>query len=102
MEIPDDFTTERVLEDVRAIVAVVPVECDGLLAAAAAVPELSLAAVTLLNFESNRLMGPNTAGAIGGLAPLFAQLLAVMLLGEHLRFEQLSGIAAIVAGVALM
>jgi hypothetical protein len=34
-----------VLEDVRAIVAVVPIECDGLLAAAAVVPELSLGAV---------------------------------------------------------
>lgn len=60
------------------------------------------AAVTLLNFESNRLLGPNIAGAIGGLAPLFAVLLAVMLLGERLRFFQLFGIAAIVAGVVLM
>ena len=60
------------------------------------------AAVTLLNFESNRLMGPNIAGTLGGLSPLFAVLLAVMLLGEHLRFLQLSGIAAIAAGVVLM
>lgn len=60
------------------------------------------AAVTLLNFESNRLMGPNIAGAVGGLAPLFAVLLAVILLGEHLRFWQLCGIAAIAAGVVLM
>ena len=60
------------------------------------------AAVALLNFESNRLMGPNIAGAVSALAPLFAVLLAVMLLGEHLRFWQLSGIAAIVAGVVLM
>ena len=60
------------------------------------------AAVTLLNFESNRLMGPNVAGAIGGLAPLFAVLLAVMLLGEQLRFWQFSAIAAIVAGVVLI
>lgn len=60
------------------------------------------AAVALLNFESNRLMGPNIAGAVSGLAPLFAVLLAVMLLGEHLRFLQLSGIAAIAAGVVLM
>jgi drug/metabolite transporter (DMT)-like permease len=60
------------------------------------------AAVTLLNFESNRLMGPNIAGAIAGLAPLFAVLLAVLLLGEELRFWQLCGIAAIVAGVVLM
>jgi drug/metabolite transporter (DMT)-like permease len=60
------------------------------------------AAVALLNFESNRLMGPNIAGAVSALAPLFAVLLAVMLLGERLRFWQLSGIAAIVAGVVLM
>jgi drug/metabolite transporter (DMT)-like permease len=59
------------------------------------------AAVTLLNFESNRLMGPNIAGAVGGLAPLFAVLLATMLLREHLRLIQLWGIGAIVAGVAL-
>jgi drug/metabolite transporter (DMT)-like permease len=60
------------------------------------------AAVTWLNFESNRLMGPNIAGAIGGLSPLFAVLLALLLLGEHLRILQLFGIAAIVAGVVLM
>jgi drug/metabolite transporter (DMT)-like permease len=60
------------------------------------------AVVTLLNFETNRLMGPNIAGAVGGLAPLFAVLLAVMLLGEHVRFFQLFGIAAIAAGVVLM
>jgi drug/metabolite transporter (DMT)-like permease len=59
-------------------------------------------AVTLLNFESNRLMGPNIAGAVAGVAPLFAVLLAVMLLGEHLRFWQFSSIAAIVTGVVLM
>ena len=59
------------------------------------------AAVTLLNFESN-LMGPNIAGAVAGAAPLFAVLPAVMLLGEHLRFWQFSGIAAIVTGVVLM
>jgi len=60
------------------------------------------AAVTLLNFESNRLMGPNMAGAIGGVAPVFAVLLALLLLGEHLRILQLFGIGAIVAGVVLM
>ena len=60
------------------------------------------AAVTLSNFESNRLMGPNIAGAVGGLAPVFAVLLAMTLLGEHLRLLQLFGIAAIVAGVVLM
>lgn len=60
------------------------------------------AAATILNFESNRLMGPNLAGAVAGSAPLFAVLLAVILLGEHLRVWQFSGIAAIVAGVVLL
>jgi drug/metabolite transporter (DMT)-like permease len=68
----------------------------------AAIGLLFPAAVTLLNFESNRLLGPNIAGAVAGLAPLFAVLLALMLLGEPLRFWQLSGIAAIVTGVVLM
>jgi drug/metabolite transporter (DMT)-like permease len=60
------------------------------------------AAVALLNFESNRLMGPNIAGAVGGLSPVFSVLLAVSLLGEHLRIPQIFGIAAIVVGVVLM
>jgi drug/metabolite transporter (DMT)-like permease len=60
------------------------------------------AMVTLLNFESNRLMGPNIAGAISGLAPVFAVLLAVVLIGETLRAPQLLGIAAIVLGMMLM
>ena len=60
------------------------------------------AAVTLLNFESNRLVGPNIAGAVAGLAPLFAVLLALILLGEPLRFWQLFSIATVVTGVALM
>jgi drug/metabolite transporter (DMT)-like permease len=60
------------------------------------------AAVTLLNFESNRLMGPNIAGAVSGLAPLFAVVLAVLLLGEELRFWQFCGLAAIMIGVVLM
>jgi drug/metabolite transporter (DMT)-like permease len=80
-----------------------PAEVD--LSAAALFAVIGLlfpAAVALLNFESNRLMGPNIAGAVSGLAPLFAVVLALMLLGEHLRFLQLFGIATIAAGVALM
>jgi drug/metabolite transporter (DMT)-like permease len=80
-----------------------PAEADLLAAGLFAVVGLLFpAAVTLLNFESNRLMGPNIAGAIGGLAPLFAVLLAVMLLGEHMRSWQFAGIAAIIVGVVLM
>jgi len=80
-----------------------PAEVDLIAAGLFAVVGLLFpAAVTLLNFEANRLLGPNIAGAVGGLAPLFAVLLAVMLLGEHLRSSQLAGIAAIVVGVVLM
>jgi drug/metabolite transporter (DMT)-like permease len=60
------------------------------------------AAVTLLNFESNRLVGPNVAGAVSGLTPLFAVVLARPLLGEVPRSLQLLGIAAIIIGVMLM
>jgi len=77
----------------------VDVEAAGLFAG---VGVLFPAAVTLLNFESNRLMGPNIAGALGGLAPVFAVPAAVLLLGEQLRILQLCGIAAVVVGVMLM
>jgi drug/metabolite transporter (DMT)-like permease len=60
------------------------------------------AAVTLLNFESNRLLGANIAGAISGLGPVFAVLLAVVLLGERLHVAQLLGLAAVVGGVMLL
>jgi drug/metabolite transporter (DMT)-like permease len=60
------------------------------------------AAVTLLTFESNRLLGPNAAGAVAGLAPVFAVSLALLLLGETLRLPQLLAIAAVGGGVMLM
>ena len=60
------------------------------------------AAVTLLNFESNRLMGANIGGAVAGLAPVFAVVLALVLLGEQPRPAQWLALAAIVAGVMLM
>jgi drug/metabolite transporter (DMT)-like permease len=80
-----------------------PAEVDAKAAALfAGVGLLFPGAVALSNFESNRLVGPNIAGAVGGLAPVFAVLLALFLLGEQPRILQLFGIAAIVAGVALM
>jgi uncharacterized membrane protein len=80
-----------------------PAEVDAKAAALfACVGLLFPGAVALSNFESNRLVGPNIAGAVGGLAPVFAVLLALFLLGEQPRILQLFGIAAIVAGVALM
>jgi drug/metabolite transporter (DMT)-like permease len=68
----------------------------------AAVGLLFPATVTLINFESNRLMGPNIAGAISGVAPVFAVLLALIILGETPRRTQLPALAAIVGGIALM
>jgi drug/metabolite transporter (DMT)-like permease len=59
-------------------------------------------AVALLNFESNRLMGPNIAGALSSIAPVFAVLLAIVIFGERVRGPQLLGLAAIVVGISLM
>jgi drug/metabolite transporter (DMT)-like permease len=58
--------------------------------------------VALLNFESNRVMGPNIAGALSSMTPVFAVLLAVVMLGERIRAPQALGLAAIVVGISLM
>ena len=80
-----------------------PAEADAKAAALfACIGLLFPGAVALANFESNRLVGPNIAGAVGGLAPVFAVLAALFLLGELPRLLQLFGLAAIVAGVVLM
>ncbi len=57
--------------------------------------------MALLNFESNHLMGPNIAGTLGSITPLFAVLLAVLFLGETLSNAQVLALAAIVGGVAM-
>jgi drug/metabolite transporter (DMT)-like permease len=59
-------------------------------------------AAALLNFESNRLMGPNIAGALSSMTPVFAVLLATVILGERVRGPQLLALAAIVVGIGLM
>jgi drug/metabolite transporter (DMT)-like permease len=59
-------------------------------------------AAALLNFESNRLMGPNIAGALSSLTPVFAVILAIVILGERIRLPQLVALAALVIGVSLM
>jgi drug/metabolite transporter (DMT)-like permease len=80
-----------------------PTEFDGKAAGLfAGVGLLFPGAAALANFESNRLIGPNIAGAMSGLAPVFAVPLALVLLGERLRIAQLFAIAAIVAGVVMM
>lgn len=60
------------------------------------------AAVTLLTFESNRRIGPSVTAALGNLAPLFAVLAAIVLVGEEPRLGQLAGMAVVCAGAALL
>jgi len=60
------------------------------------------ATVTLLTFEGNRRLGPSIAGALGNLSPVFAILMAVVLLSEIPRSGQLAGLAVILAGVLLI
>lgn len=60
------------------------------------------AVLTLLTFESNRMLGPVITGALGNLSPLFAVALAVILLGEPLRSLQAVGLFVIVAGVVII
>ena len=59
-------------------------------------------AAALLNFESNRLLGPNIAGALSSMTPVLAVILAIVMLGERIRGPQLLGLAAIVVGISLM
>src|ERR1041385_7237468 len=57
------------------------------------------AAATLITFEANRRLGPVITGSLGHLAPVFAVLLAFVLLGEPPRLGQMLGLAIILAGV---
>jgi drug/metabolite transporter (DMT)-like permease len=59
-------------------------------------------AAALLNFESNRLLGPNIAGALSSMTPVLAVILAIVILGERIRGSQLLALAAIVVGIGLM
>ncbi|MEX0338695.1 MAG: EamA family transporter [Arenibacterium sp.] len=58
--------------------------------------------VSLLNFVSNRRLGPNLTAAMGNLTPLFAVVLAILLLGETPGAGQMTGIAVILAGLFLI
>jgi drug/metabolite transporter (DMT)-like permease len=68
----------------------------------AAVGCLYPAAVTVLTFQSNRQVGPNVAGAVGNLAPVFAVAFAAIMLAAPPRWIEVVGIAIIVFGVTLM
>lgn len=60
------------------------------------------ATVTLLTFYANQRIGPNLTGALGNLAPFFAVVIAIMVLGEAPDVEQIAAITVIVAGVVLL
>jgi drug/metabolite transporter (DMT)-like permease len=60
------------------------------------------ALVTVLNFVSNRIAGPNVAGTLSGTTPLFAVLGAIVFLGEPLTAAAAAGTAAIVLGVVVL
>jgi drug/metabolite transporter (DMT)-like permease len=60
------------------------------------------AAVTLLTFEANRRVGPSVTGALGNVSPLFAIVIAFLVLGEVPRAGQLIGVGVILTGVALI
>lgn len=60
------------------------------------------AAVTILTFYANSSIGPAVTGALGNLAPLFAVIVAVVLLGEPLAAGRVTAILIIVAGVVLL
>jgi drug/metabolite transporter (DMT)-like permease len=60
------------------------------------------AAVTMLTYESNRLLGPTLTGTISSSSPLFATVLAVFVLGEQLTAAIVGGGLTIVAALVLM
>jgi drug/metabolite transporter (DMT)-like permease len=60
------------------------------------------AAVTLLTFRSNELLGPTVTSAVSGTAPLFALLAAGALLGERVPVQAIGSAAGVVLGVALL
>jgi drug/metabolite transporter (DMT)-like permease len=60
------------------------------------------AAVTVLTFEGNRRIGPAVTGALGNLSPVFAVLIALVILAEVPSLSQLTGMAVILSGVLLI
>jgi drug/metabolite transporter (DMT)-like permease len=60
------------------------------------------AAVTVLTYRSNRLIGPTLTGTISSTTPLFATALAVLFLGERLTPAIGIGGCVVVAALVLM
>lgn len=60
------------------------------------------AVVSLINFVSNKAIGPNLTGGLGNLAPVFAIGLAIVLLHEVPSGAQWVGLLAVCAGLLLL
>ncbi len=60
------------------------------------------ALLTLLTFASNRALGPIVTASLGNISPLFAVLLAVVLLNEPLRLLQFAGLLLSIGGVLVI
>ncbi|MGD1878758.1 MAG: DMT family transporter [Kiloniellaceae bacterium] len=83
-----------------AFVRPMPVSPDSMLAVAYVVVFASLLAFLCFN-RGIEVLGPNKGGLFLHLIPVFAALLAFVLLGERLQLYHGVGIAAIAAGIAL-
>lgn len=60
------------------------------------------ALVTLLVFQSNRIMGPTLSSAVASTTPLFSVLSAALFLGERLTLPIAVGTGGIVAGIVAL
>lgn len=60
------------------------------------------ATVTILTFSANRRIGPNLTAALGNLAPMFAVVMAIVLLGEAPETAKIAALIIIVAGVLML
>ena len=58
--------------------------------------------VSILNFASNRALGPNLTGGLGNLTPIFAIGLAIVVLGELPSVQQWLGVLAVCTGLVFL
>lgn len=60
------------------------------------------ATVTILTFYANRAIGPTVTGALGNLAPLFALLIAIVVLNETPGAPKVLAALIVIAGVVML
>lgn len=60
------------------------------------------AMITLMNFESNRLVGPSLTAALGNFTPVIAVISGIVIIGEFPTTMQAIALAVIVGGISLL